>query len=285
VLSDDREVRLLKEVDPTEVPARDEMLALRRLGTYVGIIREVGFVGLNVALWPLGLVDEAARIGSSRVRRRYRNQQPRPLANPSEAAAEVPIILVHGYFHNRSGLLLTQRALRKHGFQNVAIFSYNPLRKGIPSLADGLRRKVEATLERTGADKVHIVGHSLGGLIARYYVEHLEGKDKVHTLVSLGTPHHGTMMAFLGRSASSRQMRPGSEFLNLMAEGPKPPEVRYLCYYSNLDSLVVPSRSATLPNGDGCRVTNIIVNDLGHLSLLINSELIDSVAENLSNLD
>lgn len=273
-------------MDPAKGVARDSSPALRRLGTYTGVIRELGFVGLNVALWPLGLVDEAARLGTSRLRRRPKpSPRPSSLADPSSDEAQVPIILVHGYFHNRSGLLLTKRALEKHGFCDVSIFSYNPLRKGIPSLADGLRKKVEATLARTGATKIHLVGHSLGGLIARYYVEQLEGKENVHTLISLGTPHHGTMMAFLGRSATSRQMRPGSEFLALMDEAPKPPEVRYFCYYSNLDTLVVPSRSATLPNGNGCRVTNIQVDDLGHLSLLINSELIDSIAANLSDLD
>lgn len=199
-------------------------------------------------------------------------------------AAEIPIVLIHGYFHNRSGLLLLRRALRRQGFENVHTFSYNPLRRSIPQISQSLKRKVEGIVDRCGIHRVHLIGHSLGGLLARYYTEHLGGHEVVHTLISLGTPHKGTMIAHMGRSPTARQMRPGSEFLELMESTPKPASVRYLSYYSNLDMLVVPPSSAVLDNGDGARVVNLLVHDLGHLSLLINPELIRSIAGNLSEL-
>jgi len=268
-------------VDPGDVDPVVAGPELRRLGTYRGLAREVGWLAFNTTLWPVGLVDEAARAALHRLRSRPTPElDPPGVVDPD--AAEVPIVLIHGYFHNRSGMLLMRRALRRHGFLRVHTFSYNPLRKSIPQIAKSLERKVEAIVDGCGISRTHLVGHSLGGLIARYYTEHLGGHHLVDALISLGTPHQGTVLARAGRSITAKQMRPGSDFLNLMASTVKPRSVRYFSYYSNLDLLVVPSGSAILENGDGSRVRNVLVHDLGHLSLLINSELIDSIAENLS---
>ena len=56
-----------------------------------------------------------------------------------------------------------------------------------------------------------LIGHSLGGLIARYYVQCLGGDERVHTLVTLGTPHGGTATAYLRARPAGRQLRPGSD--------------------------------------------------------------------------
>ena len=48
---------------------------------------------------------------------------------------------------------------------------------------------------RRGYERIHVIGHSLGGLITRYYVQRLGGDSRVHTLVTLGTPHQGTQLA------------------------------------------------------------------------------------------
>ena len=61
----------------------------------------------------------------------------------------------------------------------------------------GWRRRDRCACEVTGAQQVHVVGHSLGGLVARYHVQRLSGDARVHTLVALGTPHQGTMAAYL----------------------------------------------------------------------------------------
>lgn len=276
---------MLEEVDLRQLrqQAGDLAPAFLRLDAYQGVAREIGWMLFNLALWPLGLVDEAVRAGASKVSNGSSHSKSRP--RPTPDAAEVPILLIHGYFHNRSGLMVMRRALRRQGFASVYAFSYNPLRKGIPEMAEAVKRRVEAIIEQTGARKVHLIGHSLGGMLARYYVEQMEGHSKVHTLVTLGTPHHGTMIAFAGRSPAARQLRPGSDLIASLLDARKPRSVRYISYYSNLDALVVPARSAILNDGDGSSVRNILVRDLGHMSLLISAELIASIAVNLSDLN
>ena len=276
---------MLEEVDLIEPGEQAHAPAFRRLRAYRGAAKEVGWFAFNVAIWPLGLVDEAVRGSARKVRLRKPKQVAMPRRRPTKDAAQVPIILVHGYFHNRSGLVVMERALRKHGFQNVHTFSYNPLRKDIPALAEMLKQRVETVTMKTGCSRVHLVGHCLGGLVCRYYVEKLSGCHRVHTVVTIGTPHKGTVIAYGGRSPAARQMRPDSQFIKEMVRCRKPRSVRYLSYYTNLDAIVVPSTSAILANGNGSRVKNILVHDLGHLSLLISPELIGSIASNLSDLD
>lgn len=51
---------------------------------------------------------------------------------------------------------------------------------------------VDEVLEATGKNKVIIIAHSMGGLVAREYIKDFGGEDKVDKLVTIGTPNHGT---------------------------------------------------------------------------------------------
>lgn len=270
---------MLEEIDLAKAGGNSTSPAFRRLRAYRGAVQEVGWIALNMAAWPLTLVDGAVRSGAGMIRKEPDLPMRLP---PAKEAAEVPILLVHGYFQNRGGLLFMQRSLKKHGFKSVHVFSYNPVRKSIPEMANCLSNRVEQVMARTGAKQIHLVGHSLGGLICRYYVEKMSCSKKVHTLVTVATPHNGTVMAYGGRSPAARQMRPDSEFIQIMKKSRKPRSVRYVSYYSNLDAIVLPARSAILSNGNGSNVKNILVHDMGHLSLLISPELIASVGSTLS---
>ncbi len=94
--------------------------------------------------------------------------------------------------------------------------------------------EINAMDSRFGVSEFDVVGHSVGGLIARTYVEisdfeSVVGTDdfedygiayggEIRTLILLATPNHGTMVASLGEwfSTMSRQLAPGSEFLKLL---------------------------------------------------------------------
>jgi len=58
-----------------------------------------------------------------------------------------------------------------------------------------LKAQVEEILKATGAEKVHVIGHSMGGLDARAMIARLGMADKVASLTTIGTPHHGTSFA------------------------------------------------------------------------------------------
>lgn len=258
--------------------------ALRRPSTYPAALKELLWTGVNLALYPAGLVGETldAEASSGSLRGRYTPQLPLRYLEPEAAAT--PIILLHGYFHNRSAFLVMRRALRRYGFRYVYPMNYKVIGHTVEELAAQLGEHVDRVLAETGATRVHLVGHSLGGLVARYYIQDLGGAERVHTCVTLGTPHRGTYAAWVGRGKAARQLRPRSELLDRLERSARPLPVRFISYYSNLDALVVPAFSAKLTH-PALNATNVLVKDHGHMSLLLSSLLIRSVAEALAHLD
>src|SRR6185436_5431091 len=93
-----------------------------------------------------------------------------------------------------------------------------------------------------------LIGFSMGGLIARYYLQRLGGIEKVGRFVSIAAPHQGTHMARLGGLPGWVQMRPGSEFLrDLASDADVLRRVNFTSFYTPLDAVIVPARSSEMP--------------------------------------
>src|SRR5690606_38097343 len=121
--------------------------------------------------------------------------------------------------------------------------------------------------ERTGSRQVDVVGHSLGGLIARYYVQRLGGDGRVRTLVTLGTPHSGTRVAPLANSHPIvRQMRPGAEVLEALTLPAPGCWTHFVAFWSRLDHIMHPLETACIERPD-LTVHNVRVSGVGPLAL------------------
>lgn len=255
--------------------------ALRRPRTYGGAAKELIWAGVNLAMYPGGVLAEKAEPDTeSSLPGRYASELPLRYLNPE--AASTPIIMLHGYFHNRSGFLVFRRALRRAGFRHVSSLNSNVIGHDVAELAKQLSEHVDRVIEETGATKVHLIGHSLGGLVARAYVQS-GGEDNVHTCITLGTPHAGTYSAFAGRGRAARDLRPGSPFMRQLALADAS-DVRFVSYYSNLDAMIIPASSAII-TAPGLKARNVLIKDLGHMSLLISQQLIRSIVDVLWHLD
>jgi pimeloyl-ACP methyl ester carboxylesterase len=122
-----------------------------------------------------------------------------------------PVLLLHGLFDNRAVFAPLRRTLRAHGHEHVHAVNYNPLSVDVHQAAERFGRQVVLARRAYGGERVTVVGHSLGGLIARYYVQLLGGGEHVHSVVTLGTPHQGTHSALLLRALPiARQLLPDS---------------------------------------------------------------------------
>ncbi|MER5811524.1 alpha/beta fold hydrolase [Streptomyces sp. NPDC002033] len=196
---------------------------------------------------------------------------------PAAGVQLPPVLLLHGFTDNRSVFVLLRRALGAGGLRRVETYNYSPFTRDLRVTARHLGRRVEELCERSGQDRVDLVGHSLGGLVARYYVQRLGGDARVRTLVTLGTPHDGTRVApFMDAHPLVRQMRPESA---VMAELRAPvPGCRTRCvaFWSEFDALMAPAGTARLDHPD-LDATNIQVMGIGHLALPVHPTVITAV--------
>ena len=249
---------------------------------------ELAWVTAHLALYPLGIARE-------RVTGSYREEQERftladlpamqrGLLMGDIVAAGTPILLVHGLIDNRSIFTLLRRTLRRRGFGRVLTVNYSPFTHDIRSAATRLQSLVEQICEETGYERVHVVGHSLGGVIARYYVQRLGGDARVHTLCTLGSPHAGTAAARLLPSPVVRQLRRNSDLMTELAQPAPGCRTRFVAYWSDLDQMIVPKRSARIDHPD-LRARNVLLRGVGHMSLPIDRGVVHDIATLLAHLD
>jgi triacylglycerol lipase len=253
-----------------------------------GTATEIAWVAAHGALYPLGLSAEKRHDkGREDLDRFTLSDLPpvqRGLLMGDVVAAGTPIILVHGLVDNRSIFTLLRRALRRRGFGRVMTLNYSPFTQDIRAIAHQLAQLVEKTCEETGYERVHVVGHSLGGVIARYYVQRLGGDARVHTLCTLGSPHSGTITARLLPQKVVRQLRPGSDLMTELAEPAPGVRTRFVAFWSDLDQLVIPKRSARIDHPD-LLARNVLLRGVGHMSLPIDGRVVREIAAVLAHLD
>jgi pimeloyl-ACP methyl ester carboxylesterase len=152
----------------------------------------------------------------------------------------VPVILVPGFGLNRGILLPMQTWFRRRGWRWVVALNHRPSSGTIPSFAERLAREVERLCERTGAPKVDIVAHSMGGLVAGWYLGQLKGAARVRRLVTLGTPFSGTRTWVFGWRSQARDLAPANPLLDDVNVGLVPTTA----LWSRGDYVVLPQDSA-----------------------------------------
>ena len=247
-----------------------------------GAAVETAWTTAHLALYPFGLAAEHAR--ERRAPRTLDELSPVQRGLVMANAAGTPIVLVHGWVDNRSVFTLLSRALRRKGFGRVVTMNYSVLTHDVHRAAGRLASLVEDLCAETGHDEVHLVGHSMGGLVARYYVQCLGGDARVHTCVTLGAPHAGTHAArlFVGRALS--QLRPGSPLVRELAEPAPGCRTRFVAYWSDIDALVMPRESARLDHPD-LDVRRVLVHGVGHNSLPIDGRVVHEIATTFAKLE
>ncbi len=89
---------------------------------------------------------------------------------------------------------------KEEGFvegQNLFIAHYDWRQPNNESATEYLKPMIEQAKAVTGAQKVDIVAHSMGGLVARSYIQGNEYAGDVDQLITLGTPHKGAADAYI----------------------------------------------------------------------------------------
>jgi triacylglycerol lipase len=156
------------------------------------------------------------------------------------------VLLLHGIddtvvlFH-RLRPYLEERGWRVHDLDLVP----NNGAAGLDELALQVGSYAKAHL--AGEPAFDLVGFSMGGMVARYYVQRIAEPGRVQRLVTIASPHRGTWTGFLRNNKGARQMRPGSEFLRqLHAERHKLEGVRFTSIWNPFDLMILPASSSVV---------------------------------------
>lgn len=241
---------------------------------------EVAILAGHVLLYPTGLAQEQCSCELPDPEDEATGPQ-LPVV-PLGPGTRPPVLLLHGFFDNRSVFVLLRRSLRRHGWHHVEGFNFSPLSLDIRSSAELLGRHIEEVCARTGHDRIDVIGHSLGGLIGRYYAQRMDGHHRVRTLVTLGTPHSGTRaIPLMTVHPLVRQMRPDSEVIEELAEPAPGCSTHFVSFWSDFDQFMSPLETASLSHPD-LITHNIQVSGVGHLALPVHSGVDAGIREALT---
>jgi len=186
-----------------------------------------------------------------------------------------PVVLVHGYLLNGAAWWWFARRLRKQGFRPFLATIEPPLGT-IDEMGESLARQIDHACAASGASTVHLVAHSMGGLVCRAYLR-AHGTARVGCLVTIASPHHGTQIARLGIGKCAREMTPRSAWLAKLADhearSEQPPATALFSYY---DNYIAPQESSILP---WARVATLPT--LGHVEMYFSRRVATQVCDAL----
>jgi pimeloyl-ACP methyl ester carboxylesterase len=190
----------------------------------------------------------------------------RPAPALSGSAQPVAVLFLHGYFCNRGVWLPTMKVIAAHGYAVEAI-TLEPAFGAIEDYSQAIGAAISELLTQSFATRVVLVGHSMGAIAARFYLEQQQDA-RVERLVCIGAPHHGTIAAAFGRSRNARQIRRDSFWLDSLNASTNFPRERVFNIYSAHDDVGFPYGTSHLEGAE-----NRQLHGIGHVSLLYHDEV------------
>ncbi|MDO9166613.1 MAG: alpha/beta fold hydrolase [Rhodoferax sp.] len=200
-----------------------------------------------------------------------------PTAHPSSDASRIPVVLVHGYLCNHRVWDVMANRLRRAGHPVLGV-DLEPLFTSIDLYAPLIEKAVAELCRQTGAEKVALLGHSMGGLAIRAWMR-TYGTSRVARVITLGTPHVGTQIASRVKTDNGKQMLLRSAWLQELAAS-ETASTRSLMRIAITpqDNIVYSQREQVL---EGVPVT--VFDGLGHLELCFNGAVAAWVLQQLED--
>jgi triacylglycerol esterase/lipase EstA (alpha/beta hydrolase family) len=199
--------------------------------------------------------------------------------DPVPAPAQRPVVLIHGVLVNDGVWLSVRRFLAKSGVAPIYTINYGPPLADIEWFAEQLHTRIEEIRAATGAERLVLVAHSMGGLVARAYLRRF-GATRVAKLITIGAPHHGSMLAWSFPGTCLAQMRPGNAWLaDLNRDENGAALAPITSIWSRHDSMVAPQASSVLGNAE-----NIALVGVAHNALLGDERVMQIVTREIGSV-
>lgn len=192
---------------------------------------------------------------------------------PGRSSADV-VVLLHGFLATAGVLRPLRVELERGAGAGIASFTHAP-GTSVTELAVKLREVVRTLF---GAERLHLVGHSIGGLAVRWFVQELGSDPRVAQTISIASPFEGAARARFLPGRLGREIAPGSEFLARLRVGlARPGGVPHLSIAGSHDRVVA---SGALPEGG----EHLLVEGSGHNAVLYHPAVLAAVSARVSAL-
>lgn len=198
-----------------------------------------------------------------------------PLRRPPQPfrPGEPVVVCLHGLYHNASAFLAIRPALRRAGCPHVLALTYASFGASFETVAGNvlaeLRRQVPPDCPLV------LVGHSLGGLLARELAAAPDVAGRVRAVVTLGSPHRGSRLAVLALGRLGRSLTPGHPLFAHLDALPDPPSAVLTALVSPVDNMVLPLDGLILPRPSWTMEATVPVS---HVALLYHPAVVARVA-------
>jgi len=227
-------------------------------GTFSSVLSHI----VAIACYPLGLIRGLWRPGPK-----------------TGSASSPPVILIHGLYHNPSAWVRYRGWLRRAGYDRVYAFHYNSRRADFHEIYGQLDEWIMEISRAFPGEAIVMVGHSLGGLLAKAYAGRKDASrgPAVKMILTLGTPFGGSKAVVFGMGRLAKSLACGSPLIQELDGIHNPSSVSCTALRSPVDNMVLPSASLKPPSGWKEELTDPIC----HVAMLYHGPTIKRVVSRM----
>ena len=196
---------------------------------------------------------------------------------PEDDRQGEPVLFVHGYMCDGSMWWWFRRRFQQLGIGNTWSMSLTTPISSIDKFAEQLNDRIDEICSKSSQQKITIIAHSMGGLVARRLLTLCDGSDaRIARIITLGTPHQGTFIAYPGLGWCAMHMWPTGRWIRNLRnmEEQTQPAAEMHSVYSRHDQVIIPASYS-----DYAHAQNRVVDGLGHMNLVFSKHIAEICAQ------
>lgn len=200
---------------------------------------------------------------------------------PAPGIVQRPLVMLHGMGGSAGNVAAIRLWVQLHSPRPIHVFGY-AMKSNIDDVAEQFEAWLLEVAETYPEENFDIIAHSMGGIIARKALHNPTLRAKTRRLLTLGSPHRGTLLARWGGNRFVAALRPDSPFVkSINAEAAREvelEEVEIVSFWSRRDVMILPPENATLEGA-----WNIEMHESTHMSWMVKPRLIARIVDVLDS--
>jgi triacylglycerol lipase len=184
-----------------------------------------------------------------------------------------PVLLVHGLTDTSHKMRSIAKHLLGLGWE---VYDIDLTPNNGDAKLEVLAQQIADLVDRTFSphQQIDLIGFSMGGLVSRDYIQRLGGICRVQRLITISSPHRGTLAAYFSERPGCAQMRPDSEFIaSLNRDLDCLTRLDFTSLWTPFDLMILPPTSSQLGLG-----TEIMLPVVAHPLMVFDRRCLDAIS-------